>query len=83
MSSSPDELLSRIAELETLLSRTRHDIRSALAAALLAADMLRESADPKTQRSGATVVRAVERVMALLDATRDLVPSRPPGRTSS
>ena len=41
-----------------LLSRTRHDVRSALAPAMLAADQLRASADPRAQRSAATVLRA-------------------------
>ncbi len=69
---------SRIAELETLMSRTRHDVRSALAPAMLAADMLQANTDPRVQRCGATVVRAIERVMMMLDSTREAVPAQPP-----
>jgi hypothetical protein len=76
MGQSLPDLNSRIVALESLMSRTRHDIRSALAPAMLAADMLRGSTDPKAQRSGATVVRSIERVLGMLDSTREIVPSR-------
>ena len=77
MSQSIAELHSRIARLETLLSRARHDVRSGLSPALLAADMLRDNPDPRVQRAGITVLRAIEHVLAMLDATRDPVPARP------
>jgi len=76
MGSSPTELQSRIAALEKLMQRARHDVRSALAPALLAADMMRTHADPKVQGSGATVVRSITRVLDTLDSTCDLVPPR-------
>ena len=76
MDSSPADLQSRIAALETLLRRARHDVRSALAPALLAADMMRTHADPKVQGSGATVARSIARVLDTLDSTCALVPPR-------
>ena len=83
MGQSHSDMKSRVATLETLLARTRHDVRSALAPAMLAADTLRANPDPRVQRSAATVLRAIERVLEMLDATREVVPSRqdqPPAR---
>ncbi len=80
MGQSLADLQSRIDTLEKLTSRMRHDVRSALAPAMLAADMLRANPDPKAQRNGATVVRAIERVMEILEATRETVP--PPAEPS-
>lgn len=76
MGQSLSDLQSRVDTLETLLARTRHDVRSALAPAMLAADMLRANPDPRAQRSAATVLRAIERVLEMLDATREVVPPR-------
>ena len=76
MNESPSEPEARVQALEALLSRLRHDVRSALAPALLAADMLGANPDPKVQRNSATVVRAIERVMVMLDGTRQIVPPR-------
>lgn len=76
MNETTSEAEARIQALEALLSRMRHDVRSALAPALLAADMLGANPDAKVQRNSATVVRAIERVMAMLDATRQIVPPR-------
>ena len=76
MGQSPAELQSRITALETLMRRARHDVRSALAPALLAADMMRTHADPKVQGSGATVARSIARVLDTLDSTCALVPPR-------
>ena len=80
--SRPDALAgvdppARIDALERLLSRTRHDIRSALAPAMLAADMIGTHPDPKVQRASDTMVRAIERVLQMLEATRDIAPPRP------
>jgi hypothetical protein len=77
MGQPSSDLQSRIVTLETLLSSTRHDVRSALAPAMLAADMLRNNPDPRVQRSGTTVLRAIERVLEMLDASREVVPPRP------
>jgi hypothetical protein len=74
MGQSLADLQARIDALEALTSRIRHDVRSALAPAMLAADMMQANADPKVQRSAATVVRAIERVLDMLEATRETVP---------
>jgi hypothetical protein len=66
----------RIAELESLVALMRHDVRSALAPAMLAADLLHGHADPKVQRSAANVVRSIERVLEMLDASQSAVPPR-------
>jgi signal transduction histidine kinase len=65
-----------IAQLEALVSQTRHDIRSALTPAMLAADLMRANEDPRVQRSGEVVVAAVERTLKILKATRDVVPPK-------
>lgn len=76
MGQSLPDLPARVSNLETLLSRTRHDVRSALAPAMLSADMLHANPDPRVQRSAATVLRAIERVLEILDSTREIVPPR-------
>jgi hypothetical protein len=60
----------RIAASETTLSKLRHDVRGALSPALLSADRLTMNKDPAVVRSAEMVVSAIERVSALLDATR-------------
>ncbi len=77
MGQSLEDLQSRISALEAMIGRTRHDVRSALAPAMLAGDMMRASTDPRVQRAGTTVVRAIERVLSMLDTTRAEVPARP------
>jgi len=77
MDQTPTDLQFRIAALEAAMQRARHDVRSALVPALLAADMMRAHADPKVQDSAAAVSRSIERVLHTLDATRKLVPPRP------
>jgi hypothetical protein len=76
MEPSPTELRARIVVLEEMVRRARHDVRSALAPAMLAADMMRGHADARVQGAGATVLRSIERVLDRLDATRELVPPR-------
>ena len=80
MSDAPQ---SRIAELERLVSELRHDIRGALSPAMLIADRLRQNPDPSVQKSGHTIDVVVQRILKVLDATREAVPARdrPPGRT--
>jgi hypothetical protein len=73
----------RIAASESGLSRLRHDVRGALSPAMLSADRLTMSKDPAVVRSGEIIVSAIERVSALLDATRrpnpaDIAAPRPP-----
>ena len=77
MDESPMDLQVRITALEAAMQRARHDVRSALVPAMLAADMMRAHIDPKVQDSAAAVVRSIERVLHTLDSTRKLVPPRP------
>ncbi len=61
---------SRAVALEQLFARTRHDVRSALAPALLAAELLAAQPDARVQRHATTVVRAIEKVLQTLEASR-------------
>jgi hypothetical protein len=51
---------------EETLRRVRHDLRGALAPALLTTDRLLASADPATQRSGAIIQQSVEKAIGLI-----------------
>ncbi len=75
-----DAAQSRVEELERLVSELRHDLRGAVSPAALIADRLRQNADPALQRSGKTIGIVVERVLAILDATCQVVPPRGPGQ---
>lgn len=72
-----DQNASRAGRLEKTLSRLRHDVRSALAPALLAADLLAAQPDERTKRHANAVLRAIEKALAHLDASR--VEIAPPG----
>jgi hypothetical protein len=76
-----DAAQSRVEELERLVSELRHDLRGAISPAALIADRLRQSNDPALQRSGKTIGIVVERVLAILDATTQIVPARAPSRS--
>ena len=70
----------RTAELEKLISNVRHDVCGALTPALMLADSLQSSADPKVQRAGVKIADSIMRATQLLKATRDTVPpARPAG----
>ena len=72
----PAEAAQRVAELEQLVSKTRHDVNGALTPALMVADRLRASADPATAVAGEKIAAAILRATAILKATRAQVPSR-------
>lgn len=76
-----DAAQARVAELERLVSELRHDLRGAVSPAALIADRLRQSGDPTIQRSGNTISVVVERVLAILDATCEVVPPGTGGPT--
>lgn len=76
----PDEVSFAAAPLKAL-SRLRHDIRSALAPAQLAADLLAAQPDERTRRYAATVQRAIEKTLERLEATR--AETAPPEKTES
>ena len=77
MARSLEQAEARIEELERLLSRLRHDVRGALAPALLMADSLRTHADPHVQRVGEMVGRAIDRITFMLKGTYEAVPAKP------
>lgn len=66
----------RVDELEQLVSRLRHDINGALTPALMVADRLRIDPDPRIQRAGESVARSIMRVVAILKASREVVPPK-------
>lgn len=72
---TPDAV-ARVAELEELISRLRHDIRGALSATRLVTDRMHGEADQRMQRFATTIDRATQRVLDHLDSTRDIVPPR-------
>jgi hypothetical protein len=67
---------ARVEELEKLVSALRHDIRGAITPTALIADRLRHNSDPAIQRSATRIAAVVERVLAILNATNELVPPR-------
>ena len=71
-----DAARPRVEVLERLVSELRHDLRGAISPAALVADRLRQNADPGIQRSGRTIGLVVDRVLAILDATCQIVPPR-------
>lgn len=79
MQQSAQTAEARIAELEKAVSRLRHDLRGALSPALLMADRLIGNTDPGVKRAGEVIVRAIERVSDLLDATKEYAPPRSSG----
>ena len=70
------EAESRIDALETLVSRTRHDLNGALTPALMVADRLRGSDDQAMKIAGEKIAASILRATDILKATRDLVPPR-------
>ena len=76
MENGTSEAEQRIAELEQLVSRARHDVNGALTPALMVADRLRSSADPAVSAAGEKIAASILRATSILKATRGLVPSR-------
>ena len=66
----------RIAELEGLVSRTRHDVNGALTPALMVADRLRSSTDPAVSAAAGKITASILRATGILKATRVVVPAR-------
>lgn len=69
-------LQARLEGLEAATSRLRHDLRGALSPAMLTADRLLMSAEPSVRRAGELIMRSLQRATDLLDASREIVPSR-------
>jgi len=76
MSQSIEAAAARIETLEKSVSTLRHDLRGAISSTSLIADALLAHADPAVQRSGKKVAATVDRIMAILNATLEIVPPR-------
>ncbi|GBR50099.1 hypothetical protein AA106555_0088 [Neokomagataea thailandica NBRC 106555] len=50
-------------------ARVRHDVRNALASALLSADILESHPDPNVQEHAATVIQSIERALNYLKSS--------------
>ncbi len=70
------EAEQRIAELELLVSHTRHDVNGALTPALMVADRLRSNADPAVSNAGEKIATSILRATSILKATREQVPPK-------
>ena len=69
---SPDvqSKLDRLAELEVILSTTRHDIRGMLTPMLLVADRLAMHTDDKVVKCANILISSIKRIDAKLAATK-------------
>ena len=59
----------RLAALGTAVAKINHDLRNILATAQLVSDRLARSADPEVQRITPTLIRAIDRAIALCTQT--------------
>ena len=69
---------ARLAALGTAMAKVSHDLRNILAPALLTAERLQANPDAAIRRSGATLVRAVDRATELVSRTLDFAREGPP-----
>jgi signal transduction histidine kinase len=69
---------ARLAALGTVVAKVSHDLRGILTPALLTAERLQLSQDPKIQRAGETLVQAVDRATDLVRRTLDYAREGPP-----
>ena len=60
---------TRLAALGQAVTKINHDLRNILATAQLVSDRLAQSNDPEVQRSGSTVVKAIDRAVKLCSQT--------------
>lgn len=75
--------LRRLAELGTAQAKLNHDLRNIMASALMVADRLSGSEDPKVGRSGKIIVAALEQASALIATTLDFATEKEPVLTLS
>jgi hypothetical protein len=66
----------RIEQLEKLVWTLRHELRGAITPASLIADRLLRNSDPKILHFGTILIEMVERILAKLDATYEIVPAK-------
>ncbi len=57
---------AQVDAIESQIKGLRHDLRGALAPAMIMADKLTVSSDPAVRKSGEAVVKSIERASALL-----------------
>jgi signal transduction histidine kinase len=69
---------ARLAALGNAVERISHDMRAILAPVLLAAERLQTHADPAVQRTGAMLLRTVDRATDLINRTLDFSRQGPP-----
>jgi signal transduction histidine kinase len=69
---------ARLAALGTVVAKVSHDLRGILTPALLVAERLQFSPDPKVQRAGETLAQAVDRATDLVRRTLDYAREGPP-----
>jgi signal transduction histidine kinase len=62
--------LRRLAELGVAQAKINHDLRNMMTSALMVADRLQSSADPKVSRAGGVLVTSIERATALIATTQ-------------
>jgi len=62
--------LRRLAELGVAQAKINHDLRNLLTSALMVADRLQSSADPKISQAGGVIVMSIERATALIGMTQ-------------
>ncbi|WP_419759066.1 sensor histidine kinase [Acidisoma sp.] len=62
--------LRRLAELGVAQAKINHDLRNLLTSAMMLADRLQGSADPKVSRAGSLLVGSIERATALIAAAQ-------------
>ncbi|HTW27557.1 MAG TPA: hypothetical protein VME92_10550 [Acetobacteraceae bacterium] len=67
----------QLQAMEASLSHLRHDLRGALAPAMLVTERLLEFPDAKVQRTGRIVQNALDRAASLLEASRRGAPPAP------
>lgn len=70
--------LRQLAELGAAQAKVNHDLRNLLSAALMVADRLQCSAEPKTSRSGQILVTAIEQASGLMATTLDFAAEAAP-----
>ena len=73
---------ARLAALGSGVSKLGHDLRNILSSVQVLSDRLADSADPEVQRTTPRLVRAVNRAVALTQATLDFATDRPAVRPS-
>jgi signal transduction histidine kinase len=70
--------MRRLAELGVAQAKINHDLRNLMTPALMLADRLQGSADPKVSRAGGLLVKVIERATALIATTQSFTEERAP-----